>query len=218
MKLTAEDYQQHYRALSDDELLAIEAVELMDVARRCYDAELKRRQLTPEPEGQPDAEPEPGSHVSAHAMDPAEELVQVAVVIDFARALEVQKVLQEAAMPSVLTKDPKLPGRYAAGTFGVSVPASCADSARDFILNYVAWDYQLLVRRWFENDWKPEGMELRESSVTVDDLFGDGDKVAVRFTVEGINARTGRDLKFDGLAIVQVIEGKIAQTWIKLDS
>jgi hypothetical protein len=218
MKLTAEDYKQHYRTLSDDELLAIEADDLVDIARRCYDAELTRRQLAPEPEGPPDAEAEPSSHLSALEIDPAEELVRVTLLIDFGRALQVQKVLQEADIPSVLNRDPKLPGTYADGTFGVSVPTSCADAARDFIVNYVAWDYQLLVRRWFEYDWKPEGMELSESRVTVDDLFGDGDKVAVRFTVEAINTRTGRDVKFGGLAIVRVAAGEIAETWTKLDS
>jgi hypothetical protein len=214
MKLTAEDYKHNYRTLSDDELLAIEPDDLVDIARRCYDAELTRRQLMREPDPPPAAEPDSDALV----IDPAEELAQVAVMVDFGRALQAQKVLQEAAIPCILTKDPELPGTYAAGTFGVSVPVSCADSARDFILSYVAWDGQVLVGRWFMQDCRPEGMELSESSVTIDDLFGDDDKVAVRFTVAGVNTRTGRDVKFGGLAIVQVTAGKIAQTWIRLDS
>jgi hypothetical protein len=216
MKLTAEDYKHHYQELSDAELLAIESADLVDIARRCYDAELTRRHITPE--ATPTVEPDPDTLAGAPEIDPEESLVQVGVVTDFNSAMYIQKLLQDAAIPCVMSNEPTHPASYAAGTICVSVPVSCAESARELLAGTLGRDNQVLVRRWFEKDWTPGEMELKEFIVTIDDLFGEESKVAVRFTVEGVNPRTGRDVKFGGLAIVHVTDGKIAQTWINLDS
>ena len=45
MSITAKQLSEHYALLSDDELEAMDANELTDVARSCYDSEMKRRGL-----------------------------------------------------------------------------------------------------------------------------------------------------------------------------
>ena len=212
MKLTAEDYKRHYRELSDAELLAIDRDDLVDVARRCYDTEMTRRQITPEPQ------PEHASPAAATEADSGEDLVQVAMLTDLDTAMYLQKILRDADIPADLVSEPTASSAYARGSVGLRVPVDCAESARELIGGTLGQDNKILVRRWFEKDWTPAGMDLNEFSVTIDDLLGEEDKVAVRFTVEGANPRTGRDVKFGGIAIVRVADGKIAETWIKLDT
>ena len=217
MKLTAEDYMRHYRDLSDGELLSIDPGELVDVARGCYDAELSRRRLaTDEPPPTDSLEPEFAASVPE--IDPNEELVRVGVLTDMQGAMYVQKILRDAAIPSVLTNDPPIERSYAIGTIAVSVPESCADPARDLINPLLGRDNQVLVSRWLWNDWRPQGIDLGEFTLAIDDIFGDAGKVAARFTVSGVNPHTGRDVKFGGMAIVHVADGAIAEHWVKLDA
>ena len=54
MKVTAEDVQRRYASLPDEELLLLNRDDLTELARPCYDAELRRRGLMePEPEPAP---------------------------------------------------------------------------------------------------------------------------------------------------------------------
>ena len=56
MKVTAQDLQRHYAGLPDEQLLMLNRDDLTDLARPCYDAELKQRGLLePEPEPKPQA-------------------------------------------------------------------------------------------------------------------------------------------------------------------
>jgi len=216
MKLSAEDYRTHYRSLSDEELLAIDSADLVDIARRCHDAELARRHLEAE---SPEAEPE--QERSQPPREPpaaGEEMIQIALLTDRQSAMAAQQLLLDANVPAELNTEPTLPGTYAVGAFGLLVPASCADDARELIAGSLSGNNQVLARRWFEQEWTPEGMDLSDFSVSIDDLFGEADRVAVRLTVRGVNPHTGRTVEFGGLAIVRVEDGKIAETWIKLDS
>lgn len=56
MKLTADDYRRHYSELSDEEFLAVDRDELVEMARRCYDSEMTKRQLAPPEVMPPDIE------------------------------------------------------------------------------------------------------------------------------------------------------------------
>ncbi|HTS62194.1 MAG TPA: ester cyclase [Candidatus Acidoferrales bacterium] len=218
MKLSAEDYRSHYRSLSDEELLAMDPAELVDLARRCYQAELERRHL--QREQAVDAEEmEPEESAPREPAAPAaEEMVQIGLLSDRRSAMEAQQVLLDANLPAEVTTEPTLPGHFALGTFGLLVPASCADDARELIAGALAGSNQDLVRRWLEQEWAPDGMELTEFHVTIDDLFGEGEKVAARLTAQGVDSQTGRDVKFGVIAIVHVVNGKISENWIKLDS
>ena len=100
MKLTAEDYRNHYRELSDDEFLTIDRDELVEVARRCYDAELARRQLAP-PEQEP--EREEGPPRLAAQLAPGNKLVTVAMFLSTEEANIARSVLESADVSCVLT-------------------------------------------------------------------------------------------------------------------
>jgi len=59
---------------------------------------------------------------------------------------------------------------------------------------------------------------------TVEDLFGEGDRVAVRFTVTGTHegdylgiAPTGRTVTMTEMAIFRVLKGKIVEQWSSPD-
>lgn len=215
MKLTAEEYKRHYRELSDDEFLTIDRDELVDVARRCYDAELAHRQLSP-----PTSEVEEPDFRSAPRVPSAgqqEEMVQVAALSSLDTATYAQRMLQDADIPAELTNAPNLPGNLAHGRFSLSVPVSCAEAAGDLLAGVLAAENQDLVRHWFEQEWTPEGLELTDFAVVIDDLFGEAEKVAVRMTIEGVNPHNGREVEIGALAIVRVAAGKIAESWVKLD-
>jgi hypothetical protein len=216
MKLTAEDYRESYRTLSDEEFLAIDRDDLVDVARRCYDAELKRRQLEPRTEEDDTAEFE--AALESTAMPDDEEIVQVALLTDLGRATYARKILLDADIPANLNGKPALPGIYAEGAIGLLVPASCAELARELLAQNLTGDNQLLVRRWLEHEWTPDGLELTDFHVIIDDVFGDADKVAARLTVQGVDPHTRKDVKLGGLAIVHVADGHIREHWVKLDS
>jgi len=46
MEIDREDLRRHYASLSDEELLALDRDELTEVAQKCYDREMERRDLT----------------------------------------------------------------------------------------------------------------------------------------------------------------------------
>ena len=79
----------------------------------------------------------------------------------------------------------------------------------------------------------PEGVTLftfasrtafPDQRVTVEDLFAEGDRVAVRFTLHGTHlgalldvAPTGKHLAVQGLAIYRLAGGRIVEGWVDLD-
>ena len=61
---------------------------------------------------------------------------------------------------------------------------------------------------------------LPRRSIAVHDLFGSGDRVAIRFSIEGIQAgpfmgqpATGAPLALDVIAILRLEQGRIAERW-----
>lgn len=67
MQIDPEVLRQHYSSLSDDALLAVDGSELIDIAQRCYDAELEARGLASPMTSRPDG---PG-HVRIRASGPS---------------------------------------------------------------------------------------------------------------------------------------------------
>jgi predicted SnoaL-like aldol condensation-catalyzing enzyme len=79
----------------------------------------------------------------------------------------------------------------------------------------------------------PEGVSLftlgarvafPDQRVTIQDLLAEGDRVAVRFTLEGTHRGdlldlppTGRHVSVQGVALYRIAGGKIAEGWIGLD-
>jgi ketosteroid isomerase-like protein len=64
-----------------------------------------------------------------------------------------------------------------------------------------------------------------DQRVTVDDLFGAGDRVAVRFTLRGTHlgelldiAPTGQRVEAHGAAIYRIAGGRIAEGWVGFDA
>jgi len=217
MKLTADDYRAHYRSLSDEEFLAIDRDDLVDMARRSYDAELAHRQLQPRKAEEDFASSE---HERKPALPPIptdEEMVQVAIIASTAIAQDALKILHEADVPGFLTETPKFTGRYAEDCFGLMVPVSCVDPVRQLLAANLTWNNQDLVCRWFERDWTPEDLEIDEFRVTVEDHFGEENKVAARITVAGVNPDTRNEVQFTGIAIVHLSDGNIGEHWIRLD-
>ena len=60
--------------------------------------------------------------------------------------------------------------------------------------------------------------------VTYDDVFAEGDKVAIRLTCRGTHkgafmnvAPTGKEITIMGISITRFAEGKIAETWEMID-
>jgi hypothetical protein len=216
MKLTAEDYQRNYRALSDDEFLAIDPDDLVDVARRCYDAELKHRKLEPPGDGA-DEDSEAGTVREMPRIPTDEEFVRAALFTSTERAMYAQRILMDADISCELDHNPTLPGIYAQGSIGLMVPASCVEIARELLAQNLTGDNQLLVQRWLEKEWTPDDVDLKDFIVNIDDMFGDAGKVAARLTVQGIDPHTGKDVKSEGVAIVHVADGHITEHWVKLD-
>jgi steroid delta-isomerase-like uncharacterized protein len=75
----------------------------------------------------------------------------------------------------------------------------------------------------------PDGMKarfrafreaFRDAAVTVDDVVAQGDKVAVRYTLEGTHhaafagiAATGKRVTLSGMAIFRLADGRIVEGW-----
>jgi predicted SnoaL-like aldol condensation-catalyzing enzyme len=59
------------------------------------------------------------------------------------------------------------------------------------------------------------GLLKRNSAIHVhiDDMFGEGDRLAVRFTVTSTNASTSKTARFSALDISRFVDGKIAEEW-----
>ena len=226
MKLTAEDYRNHYRELGDEEFLAIDRDELVELARRCYDAELARRQLAP-PEHE---EAEEFEEKPAPASQPVREenLVTVAMFLSAHEANVARGVVQSADIPCVLTDEHvAAQGPYVRGSQRLMVGGADAEAARDLLQAYITESNKGLVERWLQEVWvnghddpsAPAKLaELRaalaEFTVTIEDIFAEGDRVAARITVHGAGANT---VDLNGICIARLDAGGVVESWAQLD-
>jgi predicted ester cyclase len=54
---------------------------------------------------------------------------------------------------------------------------------------------------------------LRNLKITFKDIFGEGNKVASRIVITGINSETGKKVYVDELMIHEFVDGKVKRVW-----
>jgi hypothetical protein len=114
----------------------------------------------------------------------------------------------------------------------VVVSASDAEAARGVLMPVIVEANKALVDLWFEDVWNG-GQEDRAKDfgagadpvlrrklsglhVTVDDTIAEADKVAARISLEG--TRHGETIRFHGVVIVRIADGRIVETWAMNDA
>jgi len=141
VNVSPEDFERHFRELSDVALLSVNRAELSDTARRVYDAEVAMRGLIATPEAEPAAE----DH-ERHAED---EFVEIATFVfpndaKFARAeLEAEGILCYMGNERTLDVDWFLTNVL--GGYKLAVRAADAERARE-ILNSRVSDEELAAQ------------------------------------------------------------------------
>ena len=55
--------------------------------------------------------------------------------------------------------------------------------------------------------------DVPDNHVTLEDLFGEGNKVALRYAVHGFRVSTGQAIELRGNAIWRFADGKIVEIW-----
>jgi predicted ester cyclase len=55
--------------------------------------------------------------------------------------------------------------------------------------------------------------EMSEIHLTMDDILGEGDKVAIRLTFRYKQISTGKTMQFSTMSIIKFVEGKMAEEW-----
>lgn len=72
--------------------------------------------------------------------------------------------------------------------------------------------------------WAMYFASVPDLHATIDDLVAEGDKLAVRYTVEGTQQgalpgvpATGKRFRINGISIYRLAEGKIAEQWEQMD-
>jgi len=144
MKFSADDFKRLYAEMPDEELRSLAREELTEVARQCYDYELKRRGLEAKPPRraiQPVVVPEEPERIVPQSEDPLEEaihaeveqeeeedLAPAAIFTSREEAKAARGRLQSAAIPAFLENDTQ-----AAGGFRLLVAASYVDQAREVL-------------------------------------------------------------------------------------
>jgi steroid delta-isomerase-like uncharacterized protein len=85
-------------------------------------------------------------------------------------------------------------------------------------------DNKGLVRRFFEEIFNLFRAAFPDLRFTVEDLFGEGSKVAARYAFRGTHrstfrgvAPTGKRITGTGIAVFRLTDGKIAEVWAQWD-
>jgi predicted ester cyclase len=228
MKLTAEDYQRRFSEMSDEEFLAIDRQDLVDLARRCYDAELARRQLEP-PEAALPVEPAE----SQAEGEPPDDWATVAVFTYPDEAGAAEGLLKSADIPTFLANRHTAGANWnwtnAIGGLRLMVPGAELEAARDLLHPYITEANKKLVEQWFQDVWMNEHPdpaaaaahldEIRAAvpgfTLAVEDMLSEVDRVAARISIHG--KHSGKNVDFEGICILRLDAGMIAESWIQLD-
>jgi len=206
VKLTSEDYQRHYRTLSDGELLDIDRRELVDAARVAYDHEIDRRGLATPTIERPDRIEEYGV---------VGELVEAGVFSSLEEANVARGILESAEIPVELDRgSARVTGPATPGSLRLMVPASCVEEARDLLEPFHEDANKAAVQRWLEQEWTPENEDLVDFSVIVEDAIADLDKVAARFKVDARRPGSREKVGWTGVAMARVKDGQIVESWV----
>ena len=204
MKLTTDDYQRHYRSLSDGELLELDRRELVDGARAAYDQELARRGIAAQSPAAPARFEEDGV---------SEEFVEAGAFHSLDDANMARAMLESAEIPAEVGRG-AIAGLAGPGVLRIMVPASCVDEARDLLEPFYEDANKAVVQRWLQEEWTPEGEDLIDFSVAVEDAIADRDRVAVRFRVDARRPGTREKVGYTGVAMARVKDGAIAESWV----
>lgn len=228
MEATTEDFRRAYREMSDEGLLSVNPDELVEVARQCYDSELRARSLTR-------AATEPAGE--SGPLDPSEPLVCVAAFFFKRDADLAQSVLESAEVPCfqpnrhMLDIDPALATAVLDGC-QVLVPTSYAEQALELLAPMITDANKAIVRRWFEDVWN-KGHEnsaaefgagvdphlrtaLPDLQVAVEEMVAEANKVVARLAVSG--TRGGQRVQFHAVVMVRLEGGRIIDTWSMNDA
>jgi hypothetical protein len=191
MKLTAEDFKRQYRAMSDEELLAMDPDELQDIARKCYQAEVTRRQLAEPPEELTEDE-EPDEPRAILTAAPTSKLVPVATFVSMEAAEPAYTALKQANVAVFVEETPE--------GLSLMVPWPLHQAAY-IALNDLEEGSAELVQQWLQK-------ALPGRSIMIEDMLAEDDLVAARLTVDGSH---------QVFCFARVADGKIAQMWHNLD-
>src|SRR5664279_1687901 len=116
MKVSVEDFRRQFAALSDEGLLDIERLDLVELARTCYDDEVARRQLKA-------PTPPPAPTRAAESHDEGE---------DFA-VVETYETEKEAVLAREMLRAAGIRAQLGAGGLAVLVPVSTREDAREVL-------------------------------------------------------------------------------------
>jgi len=144
MKFSADDFKRLYAGMPDEELRSLVKDELTEVARQCYDYELKRRGLQARPPSRtplpvvvaaqpekmaPESEQPPEEAILEEVeREEEEDLSPAAIFRSREQAKAARTVLQSAAIPAFLEDDTS-----ASGGFRLLVAVSYVEKAREVL-------------------------------------------------------------------------------------
>ncbi|MEV6171610.1 ester cyclase [Streptomyces sp. NPDC051954] len=94
----------------------------------------------------------------------------------------------------------------------------------DFIINISGVPYQMHgVDMWLQNSTAARDA-FPDLQAHIEDIFGEGDRVAVRLTLRGTHKgqflgipATGRSVEYSSLELYRSVDGKLAEEWIASD-
>lgn len=94
----------------------------------------------------------------------------------------------------------------------------------DFIINLAGLPYPMQGHDAWTQNFQVLQHAFPGITVTIDDIFGSDDRVAVRATLRGTHrgefqgiTPTGRDVTFTSIELYRVVDGKLAEEWIATD-
>lgn len=171
MQINLDDLREHYRSLTDDELLEIARDELTEAAQQCFDEEVARRGLAEPEAAAGDAEPEyAGRHSGEFAEEGDDWLADAACACSFVTqpggsaaedAGSAREVLEQAGTPcqvSVVEVAPATSDQPPQHEYRVMVPGALNLKATS-ILDKEVFNPQL------EADWRTHLQELTDDQL-----------------------------------------------------
>jgi hypothetical protein len=159
VKITAQDLQRQYREMADDELLALNPADLMDLARTCLQAELVHRGLSHDG-------PAPVAPAApTRPLPPGEDASELTTYVSETAAQNALSALTAAGIPATLDGN------------SILVPDSLHREAHDILHELEALASEL-VEQWLRDS-------LPGRRILIEDMLSQDDIVAARLTLDG---------------------------------
>jgi predicted ester cyclase len=83
----------------------------------------------------------------------------------------------------------------------------------DYIARGLRTDCEVIGHKGIKENVLGTRAALLDLKVTFEDIIAEGDKVASRIVISGVNAETGKKVTVDELMIHEIIDGKIKRVW-----